>query len=216
MAWTPSLHHAAPTTVWVVVLSVVFLECAFIIGLFLPGDSLLFFAGVVLAAHRQEAGAWCLALAATVVAVLGNQVGYLIGRRTGTGILARKNGKILNRENLDKARAFCDRWGFWSIAMSRWIPWIRTLAPIIAGAAGMDNRRYLVANAIGALLWVPTLLLLGYYCSGVLDALPWLRPVTTFGSLAFFVIGTGYGFYRYRQEMAKPIDDDTIPAGDTR
>ena len=148
MSWLP--HRAAPTTVWVVVLTVVFLECAFIIGLFLPGDSLLFAAGVILAAHQHEVDAWALALAATVVAVLGNQVGYLFGRRTGTRILARKDGKVLNRENLAKAREFCDRWGFWSVAMARWMPWIRTLAPIIAGAAGMNNRRYLMANAIGA------------------------------------------------------------------
>lgn len=211
------LRRAAPTTVWVVVLSFVFLECAFIIGLFLPGDSLLFAAGVVLAAHHQEAGAWSLAAAATVAAVLGNQVGYLIGRRTGTRILARKNGRMLNRENLAKARAFCDRWGFWSVAMSRWMPWIRTLAPIIAGAAGMDNRRYLVANAIGALMWVPSLLLLGYYCAGVLDGLPWLRDVATVASVTFFVLGTSYGFYRYRQEMSKPIDDeDTVPVAEAR
>jgi membrane-associated protein len=211
MSWLP--HRAAPTTVWVVVLTVVFLECAFIIGLFLPGDSLLFAAGVILAAHQHEVDAWALALAATVVAVLGNQVGYLFGRRTGTRILARKDGKVLNRENLAKARKFCDRWGFWSVAMARWMPWIRTLAPIIAGAAGMNNRRYLMANAIGALLWVPTLLLLGYYCAGVLDTFPWLREAAAAGSVAFFLIGTSYGYYRYRQEMSKPIDDENpVPA----
>jgi membrane-associated protein len=207
------LHSAAPTTVWIVVLAFVFLECAFIIGLFLPGDSLLFAAGVVLAAHDHEVSAWWLALAATIAAVAGNQVGYLVGRRTGTRILARKDSKLLNRENLAKARAFCDKWGFWSVAMARWMPWIRTLAPIIAGAAGMDNRRYLLANTLGALLWVPTLLLLGYYCAGVLDSMPWLRQAATIGSVGSFLICTGYGFYRYRQEMAKPIDDeDPLPA----
>ncbi|HEY1974340.1 MAG TPA: DedA family protein [Pseudonocardia sp.] len=199
---------AAPATVWVVVLSLVFLECAFIIGLFLPGDSLLFAAGVVLAAHDQEASAWLLAGVATVAAVAGNQVGFMFGRRTGTRILARKDGKLLNRENLAKARAFCDKWGFWSVAMARWMPWIRTLAPIIAGAAGMNNRRYLLANTVGALLWVPTLLLLGYYTAGLLDQIPWVREIATLGSILFFILGTGYGIYRYRQEMSKPIDDD--------
>src|SRR5258708_26774301 len=88
------LTRAAPTTVWVIVLSFVFLECAFIVGLFLPGDSLLFAAGVVLAAHDQELSAWLLALAATVAAVAGNQVGFMVGRRTGVRILARKDGRI--------------------------------------------------------------------------------------------------------------------------
>lgn len=211
-----ALHRAAPVTVWVVVLAFVFLECAFILGLFLPGDSLLFAAGVVLAARDLEVSAWTLALAATVAAVAGNQVGFLIGRRTGVRILARKGGRILNRANLDKTGRFFERWGFWAVAVARWLPWIRTLAPMIAGAAGMDNRRYLAANALGAVLWVPTLLLLGYYGAGLLSAVPWLQDVTTVGSIVFFVVGTGYGLFRYRQEMRRPVDEAPVPAGETR
>lgn len=208
-----ALDTAAPTTVWVVVLAFVFLECAFIIGLFLPGDSLLFAAGVVLAGHDHEAGTWLLSLMAVIAAVAGNQVGFVIGRKTGTHILARKDGRVLNRENLARARAFFDRWGFWSVVVARWLPWIRTLAPMIAGAAGMDNRRYITANALGALIWVPTLMLAGYYGAGMLDDLPWLKQAVTIGSIVFFIAGTGYGLYRYRQEMRKPVDEgDPIPA----
>jgi len=206
------LHRAAPTTVWVIVLSFVFLECAFIVGLFLPGDSLLFAAGVVLAEHDQELSAWLLALAATVAAVAGNQVGFMVGTRTGVRILARKDGRILSRRNLDRAAAFFERWGFWSVVVARWLPWVRTLAPMIAGAAGMDNRRYITANALGAVTWVPTLLLLGYYGAGLLDAMPWVRQATTIGSIVFFILGTGYGLYRYRQEMRKPLEEDPVPA----
>jgi membrane-associated protein len=209
---TGVLQRAAPTTVWVVVLSFVFLECAFIVGMFLPGDSLLFAAGVVLAAHDQELSAWLLALAATCAAVGGNQVGFMVGRRTGVRILARKDGRILNRTNLDRARAFFDRWGFWSVVVARWLPWVRTLAPMIAGAAGMDNRRYITANSLGAITWVPTLVLLGYYGAGLLDTMPWVRQATTIGSVTFFIVGTGYGMYRYRQEMRKPLDEDPVPA----
>ncbi|MBA2323096.1 MAG: DedA family protein [Pseudonocardiales bacterium] len=204
------LYSAAPTTVWIVVLAFVFLECAFIVGLFLPGDSLLFAAGVVLASRDHEAGVWALAVLAVVAAIGGNQVGFLIGRRTGIRILARKGGRVLNRDHLDRARAFFERWGFWSVVVARWLPWIRTLAPMIAGAAGMDNRRYITANAFGALVWVPTLLLGGYYGAGLLDALPWLKQATTIGSVVFFVIGTGYGLYRYRQEMGKPVDEEAV------
>jgi membrane-associated protein len=207
-----ALASAAPTTVWVVVLAFVFLECAFIVGLFLPGDSLLFAAGVVLAGHDHETGVWVLAMLAVVAAVGGNQVGFVIGRKTGVHILARKNGRVLNRENLARARDFFDRWGFWSVVVARWLPWIRTLAPMIAGAAGMDNRRYITANALGALVWVPTLMLAGFYGAGLLDELPWLKQATTIGSVGFFVIGTGYGLYRYRQEMRRPLDEDPVPA----
>jgi membrane-associated protein len=201
------LDTAGPVTVWVVVLAFVFFECALIIGMFLPGDTLLLAAGVVLAHGAHERSAWLLGLVATLVAVAGNQAGYMIGRYTGTRILARRDGRILNKANLERASAFFERWGFWSIVVARWIPWVRTLAPMIAGAARMDNRRYILANAVGAVLWVPTLIMLGYYGAGLLDELPWLKTAAAVAAIAFFVVGTGYGLYRYRQEIRKPVDE---------
>ncbi len=201
------LGDAGPTTVWAVVLAFIFLECAFVVGLFLPGDSLLLAAGVLLAERGLEAGAWALGGVATVVAVAGNQVGYLVGRYTGTRMLARKEGRVLNRANLARATAFFERWGFWAIVVARWIPWIRTLAPMIAGAARMDNRRYIVANAVGAVCWVPTLILLGYYGAGLLDAAPWLKTTLAVLAVAGFVGGSAVGLYRFRQEMRRPIDE---------
>jgi membrane-associated protein len=201
------LDTAGPLLVWVIVLSFVLVECALIIGLFLPGDSLLFGAGVVLAQHGSDANAWLLSGAALIVAVLGNQIGYYIGRTSGTKLIARRDGKVLNRHNLERAQQFLDRRGFFAIVAARWIPWIRTLAPLIAGAARMDQRRFMVATALGGLLWVPTLVLLGYYGAGLLDALPWLKTAALWISVAFFVFGTGYGVLRYRQEMRRPVDE---------
>ncbi|HEX8519559.1 MAG TPA: DedA family protein [Pseudonocardia sp.] len=202
------LGDAGPATVWTVVLVFIFLECATVVGLFLPGDSLLFAAGVLLAEQGHESSAWLLGGVATVVAVVGNQVGYLVGRYTGTRMLARKEGRVLNRANLARATVFFEKWGFWSIVVARWIPWIRTLAPMIAGAARMDNRRYIVANAVGALCWVPTLILLGYYGAGLLDAVPWLKPAAAILAITGFVGGSAVGLYRFRQEMRRPIDED--------
>ena len=201
------LADAGPVTIWVVALAFVFLECAFVVGLFLPGDSLLIAAGVLLAGHGHESGAWALGGIATVVAVTGNQVGYLAGRYTGTRMLARKDGRVLNRANLTRATAFFERWGFWAIVVARWIPWVRTLAPMIAGAARMDNRRFITANAVGAACWVPTLLLVGYYGAGLLDAAPWLKPTAAILAVAGFVIGSGVGLHRFRQEMRRPVDE---------
>jgi membrane-associated protein len=206
LAFDP-LGSAGPATVWVVVLAFVFLECAFVIGLFLPGDSLLFAAGVVLAAHHHEVSAWLLSAAAVGMAVAGNQVGYLLGRYTGNRIKLRKGGKLLTRENLERAGRFLDRWGFWSIVVARWVPWVRTLAPTIAGAARMDNRRFLLANLVGAIVWVPALVLVGYYAAGLLDRVPWVKDVAIWLSVAFFVVGTLYGLYRYVQEVRKPVDE---------
>ncbi|GAA3881194.1 DedA family protein [Saccharothrix violaceirubra] len=201
-----SLETAGPLAVWVITLSFLFFECAFIFGLFLPGDSLLFAAGVVLAAHDGELSAWLLSLAALLIAVVGNQVGYYIGRGTGTKFLARRGGRVLNRQNLDKARDFLDRRGFWAIVLARWIPWVRTLAPLIAGAARMDSRRFMIATTVGAIAWVPTLVLAGYYGAGLLTAVPWLETAAVVISVAFFIGGTVYGLIRYRQEMRKPVE----------
>lgn len=71
----------------------------------------------------------------------------------------------------------------------------------------MDRQRFLLATGTGGLLWVPTLVLLGYYGAGLLDALPWLKTVALWLSIAFFVFGTAYGFWRYRQEMRRPVED---------
>jgi membrane-associated protein len=206
------LDSAGPAVVWTIVLGFVFAECSFIIGLFLPGDSLLFAAGVVLAQHDHEGHAWGLSLGATVTAIAGNMLGYYIGQRTGHAIVARVGGRVLNHDNLNRARAFLDRRGFWAIVLARWIPWIRTLAPLFAGAARMDPRRFLLATSVGGLAWVPTLVLTGYYAAGLVSGLPWLKAVALWVSIAFFVAGTGYGIWRYRQEMHRPAE--RVPVGD--
>jgi membrane-associated protein len=215
LALAGPLEQAGPITVWAVVLVFVFFECAFIVGMFLPGDSLLLAAGVVLAHGAHEASAWTLGFVAAAVAVVGNQVGYLVGRYAGTRMLARREGRILNRANLERAAAFFDRWGFWAIVVARWLPWVRTLAPMIAGAARMNNRRYIAANAVGALLWVPTLIMLGYYGAGLLETIPWLKEAATILAVGFFVLGSGYGLYRYLQDVRKPVDE-TAPHPEDR
>lgn len=202
------MAEAGPTLVWVVVLSFVFVECAVIIGLFLPGDTLLFAAGVILAEHDAAAGAWWLSLAALVTAVAAYLVGYYTGRKVGTRFVARRGGKVLNKENLERAREFLDRRGLIAIVLARWLPWIRTLAPLIAGAARMDLRRFVLATSIGAVLWVPTLVLLGYYGAGVLDGLPWLQDVVLWGTITFVALGTVWGLWKYRQEVSKPLEEE--------
>jgi membrane-associated protein len=206
------LESAGPLMVWVIVLGFVFTECAFILGLFLPGDSLLFAAGVVLAQHDDAWHAWGLSIAAMVTAVIGNLVGYYIGHKTGHAIIARRGGRVLNLDNLAKARDFLDRRGFWAIVLARWIPWIRTFAPLIAGAAKMDKRKFLIATSVGGLAWVPTLVLVGYYGAGLIEGIPWIKAVALWGSIAFFIGGTLYGVLRYRQEMHRPPVEATVSA----
>lgn len=208
------LHHletAGPLLVWVIVLGFVFVECAFLVGLFLPGDSLLVTAGIVLAAQSSGHGqAWALAVVATVVAVAGNQVGYRIGRRAGGRVMTRKGGRVLTAKNVQRASALMERHGFWAVVLARWIPWVRTLAPMLAGAAQMDARRYTLASLLGAVAWVPSLVLLGHFGAGFLDRVPWLLP-TVVGVLTVLVVaGTVVGLLRYRQELRRPVEEDPV------
>ncbi|HEY0640581.1 MAG TPA: DedA family protein [Pseudonocardiaceae bacterium] len=192
--------------VWLVVLGFVYAECAFVVGMFLPGDSLLLAAGIVLAQHGREFDAWALAACTVCVAVVGNHTGYVIGGHTGTRLLARKDGRVLNRRNLDRAGRFFQRWGFWAVVVARWLPFVRTLAPMLAGAAGMDRRTFFAASLTGALAWVPLLVVGGYYAADLLDVYPWVKPAAAVIAVTAFVAGTGFGLYRYRQEMRRPVD----------
>lgn len=205
------LESAGPALVWAIVLTFVFLECALIIGLFLPGDSMLVTAGIVLATH--EAGTqhtWALSAGAMGAAVAGNQVGYAIGRRSGHHLVARRNGRYVNAANLHKVNVLLDRHGFWAVLVARWIPWVRTLCPVVAGAAGMDHRRYTVASTIGAIVWAPVLLLVGFYCGSLLERVPWLLPAVLGVMVTLLVVGTAVGLWSYRREMAKPAVDVVV------
>ncbi|MFF2085317.1 DedA family protein [Nocardia sp. NPDC058176] len=202
------LISAGPALICTVVLVFVFLECAFIIGLFLPGDSMLITAGIVLASHGSgETLVWGLSVGAMVAAIVGNQVGYAIGQRTGHHLVARKNGRYINTENLAKVTALLERHGFFAVLVARWIPWVRTLCPMVAGAAGMDHKRYTIASTLGAIIWAPVLLLIGYYAGGFLQRVPWLLPGVVGILIVGLVIGTIFGIRQYRQEMARPAED---------
>lgn len=205
------LETAGPALVWIIVLTFVFIECAVILGLFLPGDSMLITAGIVLAGHESGAGhVWALSVGAMIAAICGNQVGYVIGHRTGNRILARKGGRYLNYENLHRVNILLERHGFWAVLIARWIPWIRTLCPLVAGAAKMNHTKYTVASSIGAILWAPVLLLIGFYAGSFLDEVPWLMHVVLGVMVVVLVFGTAVGLWHYRQEMAKPPEEVAV------
>ncbi len=202
------LLSAGPALVWTVVLTFVFLECAIVLGLFLPGDSMLITAGIVMASNASdERHVWALSLGTMVAAIAGNQVGYVIGQRTGHHIVARKNGRYINTRNLQRVSELLHKHGFLAVLVARWIPWVRTLCPTVAGAAGMDHRKFTIASTVGAVIWAPVLLLIGYYAGGFLERVPWLMPAVIGTLVVGLVIGTVLGIRHYRQEMRKPAED---------
>jgi membrane-associated protein len=139
---------------------IIFAETGLLIGFFLPGDSLLVTAGVFAAAGHLS-----LAMLLTVVtaaAIIGDQVGYYIGFRTGPRIFRREDSLLFKKAHLIRARDFYEKHGGKTIIIARFVPIIRTFAPVIAGVGAMEYRRFVTYNVVGGLLWVWGMSLLGY------------------------------------------------------
>ena len=141
--------------------AIVFAETGLMIGFFLPGDSLLVTAGIFAAAgHLDILG---LLLWVTLAAVLGDQLGYYIGYRTGPRIFRREDSLLFKRDHLMRAKAFYEKHGGKTIILARFIPVIRTFAPVVAGVGQMEYRRFVTFNVVGGVLWVWGMTLLGVW-----------------------------------------------------
>ncbi|GLW34220.1 DedA family protein [Actinoplanes regularis] len=150
------------------ILAIVFAESGLLIGFFLPGDSLLFTTGLLVAGGvllRQPL--WLVCLLISIAAVLGDQAGYLFGRKVGPALFNRPDSRLFKRENLAKASAFFDRHGARSLVLARFVPVIRTFTPVVAGAARMHYRTFLIYNVVGGVLWGCGVTALGYFLGQV-------------------------------------------------
>ncbi len=145
----------------VMLVAIVFAETGLMVGFFLPGDSLLVTAGIFAAAgHLDVVG---LLLWVTLAAVLGDQLGYYIGYRTGPRIFRREDSLLFKREHLMRAKAFYEKHGGKTIIIARFIPVIRTFAPVVAGVGQMEYRRFVTFNVVGGVAWVWGMTLLGVW-----------------------------------------------------
>jgi membrane-associated protein len=140
---------------------IVFAETGLLIGFFLPGDSLLFTAGLF--AARGDFNIITLNLTLIAAAIIGDATGYWIGRRTGRALYNRPDSLLFRREHLRITHEFYERHGGKTIVLARFMPIVRTFAPMVAGVAEMGYRRFAVYNVTGGILWVMTMTLSGYY-----------------------------------------------------
>jgi membrane-associated protein len=162
---------ATTTGSWVVVLVIaliVFAESGLLIGFFLPGDTLLFTAGFLVNIGKLNVDINLLIAILFLAAVLGDSVGYLFGTRIGRKLFTRPNSRLLRQENLQKAEAFYKKYGAITIIIARFVPVIRTFAPIVAGVGNMSYRTFLTYNVIGALLWAGGITYAGFYIGQML------------------------------------------------
>ena len=174
------LSPFAPFLFYIIVALIIFVETSLLIGFFLPGDSLLFSAGLV-AAARNDVNIIFLISIIFIAAFMGDQVGYIIGRKIGLPYLKKHKTKRMMKM-LVRAERFYERYGWWAVVIARYIPWVRTFVPPIAGTARMNYYKFLSANALGALLWGVGITLAGFYSGSI----PWVKNIS-YALAAFFV-----------------------------
>jgi len=141
--------------------SIIFAESGLLIGFFLPGDTLLFPAGFF--AAQGKLPLMGVLIAAFVGSVIGNETGYIIGKKTGPRIFRKKDGIVFRQEYITKSEAFYEKHGGKTIILARFLPIVRTFAPLVAGVGNMDRKKFTLYNIIGGALWVVTTVLLGYW-----------------------------------------------------
>lgn len=166
-------HYGIDTLISVVgvagIAGIIFAESGLLIGFFLPGDSLLFTAGFLVHQNILMFNIHILVLVLFLAAALGDSVGYAFGKRVGRRLFRRKDSLFFHKENLRRAEDFYEKHGAKTIVLARFVPVVRTFAPIIAGISSMRYSTFLTYNLIGALLWAVGLTYLGYFAGDVIE-----------------------------------------------
>jgi len=160
---------------YILLFGIIFAESGLLVGFFLPGDSLLFIAGMASAGtlvHQAGADAvhlniWVVLIGVFIAAVAGDQVGYAFGNKTGPALFKRPDSRLFKHEHLEKAQNFFDVHGPRAIVLARFVPVIRTFCPIVAGAGKMEYRVFLRYNLLGGLLWGVGVTLLGFFLGNI-------------------------------------------------
>ena len=179
---------------YAVIVALVFCESGILLGFFLPGDTVLFAAGL---SARTLSLPLLIALV-LVAAVSGDAVGYATGRRAGPSVFEQREGRVLNPQTLERARNFYASSGPLAVVAARWIPWVRTFTPLLAGAAKMRYGRFLAANVVGALTWGAGLLVLGRLAAST----PGIKGAA--GYVAAVVVALSFvgGYVQYRRSRS--------------
>jgi membrane-associated protein len=163
---------------YVVLFAIVFTETGLLVGFFLPGDSLLITAGIVAAAGGLNV--WWLNLLLIVAAITGDSVGYAIGVRLGPRLFTRPRSLLFNPRHIERTRVFYARHGPKTIVIARFVPIVRTFAPVVAGVGQMEYRRFIFYNVAGGIGWVTSMIWAGYVLG---------RAIPNLGSYIHLVVG---------------------------
>jgi membrane-associated protein len=179
------LHFWGPW-MYVVMFVIIFCETGLVVTPFLPGDSLIFAAAALTVTPGSPLNIWVLLAVLIAAAVLGDTANYWIGAKLGPRLLKNPNSRVLKKEYLDKTHAFFERYGGKAIILGRFVPFVRTFAPFLAGVGEMHYRRFLEFNVVGALAWVGLFIGTGYF----FGSMPWVVDNLALVLVAVVVITT--------------------------
>jgi membrane-associated protein len=141
---------------------VLFAECGLLVGFFLPGDTLLFAAGISIATHSITGSLASFLVVAPIAAIAGNALGYWIGYRVGPVVFDRPNSRLFRPEYVERSQRFYQRYGTWTVVLGRFVPIVRTVATVMAGVGRMRFSLYLLWSTVGGVIWADGVLLLGH------------------------------------------------------
>jgi membrane-associated protein len=190
--------------------TIVFAETGLLFGFFLPGDSMLFAAGVV-AATTPALDIVKLNVLLIVCAIVGDAVGFQIGARAGNSLYKREKSFFFRPQHLQRTKEFYDKHGGKTIVLARFVPIIRTFAPVVAGIAQMPYRRFAVFNVVGAISWVLSMTLLGYFLGRIINP----KSVDKIALLIIFISVLPLLFEYLRQRKSKPSATEAATANAT-
>ncbi|WKX71783.1 DedA family protein [Streptomyces sp. XD-27] len=184
------------------VMAIVFAESGLLIGFFLPGDSLLFTTGLLITTGKLDQPLWLVCVGVVAAAIIGDQVGYLFGRKVGPALFRRPDSKLFKQENVEKAHEFFEKYGPKSLVLARFVPIVRTFTPIIAGVSRMNYRSFITFNVIGGTLWGAGVTLLGAWL-GKIDFVHKNIEAMLVGIVLLSVIPIAIEFLRARSQAKK-------------
>ena len=157
------VQHLVQVGGYVGLTAIIFAETGLLIGFFLPGDSLLVTAGLLAARPQFGLNVWLLGVLLLIAAILGNSLGYAIGRYSGPRLFTRDDSILFKKKHLFRAQAFYERHGGKTLVIARFMPIVRTFVPVVAGLGRMPLRTYTLYNVVGAVGWIWSMLFVGYF-----------------------------------------------------
>jgi membrane-associated protein len=198
---------------------IIFAECGLLIGFFLPGDTLLFSAGLLAATGVFKISIWLVVALVPIAAIAGNMVGYWIGYRAGPAVFNKPHSRLFKQEYVERSHQFFERYGARTIVLARFVPIVRTFATVMAGAGRMRFATYAAYSVIGGLLWSVGVTLLGYYLGHIPFVQKTVRPLiepVIVGIVVLSLVPAAFELVRSRRRRgmtAEPLLVEPIDTG---